>query len=394
MVATVGAAAADASSQAAGADRSTPLSCEYDDYTPPRLGGEWTATFEDGLAADSQARWDGGRIVQVGVGGDCSLFVADGRTAMLPNVTVNGTRGVVTGTVDLGADGQLRFVDAAAGSGPSVTGSPVATATARSPESTVSTASAASTASTASGRAETGTKTVASDPPADGAVTEANATALVIANDGPDFSTTAVVSVGNRSENVSLPSGRFFDVAVQRKSNGTVRVAVWAPDDSWDREWDARFEDAGTAAWRPGLHGRAFLDGIAVGVSEADDAQPGSGSPAGQQDSASPDDEDDEWPGPGTWPGGADPPDEREEPGGDGESGGGSIFAGLLLTVFGALGVKFAYGFALLGEQLDAIGSRRRASEVEPAEWNVALTRIGSGLVALVGLYLLATGLL
>ncbi|MFC7195837.1 hypothetical protein ACFQL4_16380 [Halosimplex aquaticum] len=133
MVATVGAAAADASSQAAGADRSTPLSCEYDDYTPPRLGGEWTATFEDGLAADSQARWDGGRIVQVGVGGDCSLFVADGRTAMLPNVTVNGTRGVVTGTVDLGADGQLRFVDAAAGSGPSVTGSPVATATARSP---------------------------------------------------------------------------------------------------------------------------------------------------------------------------------------------------------------------------------------------------------------------
>ncbi|MFC7195836.1 hypothetical protein ACFQL4_16375 [Halosimplex aquaticum] len=215
----------------------------------------------------------------------------------------------------------------------------------------------------------------------------------MIANDGPDFSTTAVVSVGNRSENVSLPSGRFFDVAVQRKSNGTVRVAVWAPDDSWDREWDARFEDAGTAAWRPGLHGRAFLDGIAVGVSEADDAQPGSDPPPVSRTPRHPTTRTTSGPGRERGPG-ALTPDEREEPGGDGESGGGSIFAGLLLTVFGALGVKFAYGFALLGEQLDAIGSRRRASEVEPAEWNVALTRIGSGLVALVGLYLLATGLL
>ena len=62
--------------------------------------------------------------------------------------------------------------------------------------------------------------------------------------------------------------------------------------------------------------------------------------------------------------------------------------------MFGALNVRFAYGFARFGEQLDAIGSKRRASEVEPAEWKVGLTKVTGVVLALIGVYLIATGLL
>jgi hypothetical protein len=63
-------------------------------------------------------------------------------------------------------------------------------------------------------------------------------------------------------------------------------------------------------------------------------------------------------------------------------------------VVFGAVGAKFARGVARFNEQLDAIGSTTPASEVEPAGWNVALTRLGGVVVAAIGAWMLLTGLL
>ncbi|MUV50843.1 hypothetical protein ELS20_11830 [Haloarcula hispanica] len=44
---------------------------------------------------------------------------------------------------------------------------------------------------------------------------------------------------------------------------------------------------------------------------------------------------------------------------------------------------RYAYGITKFNEQLDAIGSTTRSSEVEPADWNVMLTKlvgaVGSG---------------
>lgn len=47
----------------------------------------------------------------------------------------------------------------------------------------------------------------------------------------------------------------------------------------------------------------------------------------------------------------------------------------LLLLLLGAPNVVFPYGITRLGERLDAVGSTTHWSDVEPAEWNVRLTR-------------------
>lgn len=60
-----------------------------------------------------------------------------------------------------------------------------------------------------------------------------------------------------------------------------------------------------------------------------------------------------------------------------------------LLLAFGIPGAIWPYELAKFGEQLDAIGSKRSWSEVEPAGWNVALTRavgIGMTVVGALGL--------
>ena len=53
---------------------------------------------------------------------------------------------------------------------------------------------------------------------------------------------------------------------------------------------------------------------------------------------------------------------------------------GTLLVGFGLLGAVWPHRVAHFEEQLDAIGSKRSASEVDPAEWKVTLTR-GIGVV-------------
>jgi hypothetical protein len=66
---------------------------------------------------------------------------------------------------------------------------------------------------------------------------------------------------------------------------------------------------------------------------------------------------------------------------------------GPFLVVIGVLSYYFAYPLSRFGEQLDAIGSKTRWSEVEPAEWNVWLTKLMAVGVAVAGLAWFSTAL-
>ena len=59
---------------------------------------------------------------------------------------------------------------------------------------------------------------------------------------------------------------------------------------------------------------------------------------------------------------------------------------GVILVLVGLPGVIWPYRAARLDEVLDAIGSKRSMSEVEPAGWRVMLTRVASILFVLFGL--------
>jgi hypothetical protein len=69
------------------------------------------------------------------------------------------------------------------------------------------------------------------------------------------------------------------------------------------------------------------------------------------------------------------------------------LLAGGALVAIGALLVRHAYAVTKLEEQIDAIGSRRRGP-VEPADWNVALTKGFGAVLAAIGaiVFLLALG--
>jgi len=56
----------------------------------------------------------------------------------------------------------------------------------------------------------------------------------------------------------------------------------------------------------------------------------------------------------------------------------------LLMILLGGVMALRPYDVARFNEQVDAIGSTRRFSDVEPADWNVLLHRISGGLVLLV----------
>jgi len=49
---------------------------------------------------------------------------------------------------------------------------------------------------------------------------------------------------------------------------------------------------------------------------------------------------------------------------------------GVLLLPLGLLQAVWPYKLARFSEQMDSIGSKRRWSEVEPADWKVLLTRV------------------
>ena len=56
--------------------------------------------------------------------------------------------------------------------------------------------------------------------------------------------------------------------------------------------------------------------------------------------------------------------------------------------------VRYARVIAKHEEQLDAIGSRRNATEVEPAAWKISLVFLQMVLFVVFGLYLLVTAAL
>ncbi|PSP22385.1 hypothetical protein BRC61_04855 [Halobacteriales archaeon QH_10_65_19] len=60
---------------------------------------------------------------------------------------------------------------------------------------------------------------------------------------------------------------------------------------------------------------------------------------------------------------------------------------GFLLLAWGVSMAVWPDRLAQLEEQIDAIGSRRSWSEVEPAGWKVALTRIVGVAVSVFGLF-------
>lgn len=316
---------------------STDGACEHDSYTPPSIDFAWNETYTDALDSGSERDWSGGRIVQVGAGGECSLLVDDGRSESLSAATIDGTRGVVTGTVDLGANGSVRFT------------------------------------TTRSNPRETTNGTVESNE-----TTESETSELAISNPGPDYGTNVTLEAGEQSAEVSLSSGRFFQF-VLRQDNGTARMAVWNVDDSWDGEWDLTANNVtADEDWELTLDGRAFLDGIAVGVTETDESRTPTESPTPEETTSG-----DEFFGPGDDPDfdGAD-----AEPDGE-QNTSGRIFVGLLMSVGGAIVFRYARPLTRFGEQIDAIGSTTDPSEVEPAGWNVFLTKAFAALFVLFGLF-------
>lgn len=293
-----------------------------DGYRPPDLDERWTET-----ASAESLNWSAGGPAPVGPLDDCSLRVAAGAVASPTNATVDGARGVVTGVVDLGANGSIALVAV---------------------ENTT---------------AETDTTTTAGT---DGSA----ATELVLANDGTATATTLQVRAGGERTNVTVPNGRFFSLAV-RVTDGEARVAVWDADVPWDGRWDATVSVADRADWRLAVRGPAYVDGLAVGVVDPTDeptTTPG--------DDGGPDDGDDEFDFPTEY-------EDRQEPPNDG--GDGDLFLGFVLLVFGGGSAYFARPLTRFSEQIDAIGSKTRASEVEPAEWNVMLTRVVGVVLAVIG---------
>lgn len=65
---------------------------------------------------------------------------------------------------------------------------------------------------------------------------------------------------------------------------------------------------------------------------------------------------------------------------------------GLFLVAFGLVGAVLPRATAGAGEILDARYSRSDPSEIEPAEWNVRLTRLVGIATILYGLFLVVGG--
>lgn len=173
---------------------------------------------------------------------------------------------------------------------------------------------------------------------------------------------------------LSTRSGRFFEFRLRWHPNGT----VWLTLDSISSTAPAvREVDLDTATTPDQYHveltADAYLDRIGVVRPTSDETAPEDGG--------------DEYPGSGAQPGSnydARPPADDS----DGTDGSGGI--GFIMLLFGLPGALAPYKVARFGEQLDAIGSKTRSRDVEPADWNVLLTRVvGIGMTLVGVLFLL-----
>ena len=159
---------------------------------------------------------------------------------------------------------------------------------------------------------------------------------------------------------LSTDTGRFFDVRLEWQPTEPVRLTL----DSVDAKAAATEVVEVNTTTRPGYYhvqlvGEAYLDEIGIvapaGGLDGTDGDAGFGGPPDRYDRDTEVENDDE------------------------SNGQGGV--GFFLLVFGLPAALRPYAMARFGEQIDAIGSTTRSSEVEPANWNVLLTRmIGLGM--------------
>ena len=71
----------------------------------------------------------------------------------------------------------------------------------------------------------------------------------------------------------------------------------------------------------------------------------------------------------------------------------GGLFLSLLILGWGIVAFRWPYETARHGERWDAIGSKRRRSAIEPAEWKVKLTRISGAVSTGIGVLLVLLSL-
>jgi len=62
------------------------------------------------------------------------------------------------------------------------------------------------------------------------------------------------------------------------------------------------------------------------------------------------------------------------------------LLLGGALIVLGLFGIRYAHQITRFGEQIDAIGSKRQLSDIEPAEWSVSIARVLGFIVILTGI--------
>lgn len=68
------------------------------------------------------------------------------------------------------------------------------------------------------------------------------------------------------------------------------------------------------------------------------------------------------------------------------------LITGGAIALLGVVATAFAYEAALLSERLDAVGSKTRLEDVEPAVWKVQFTRFSGVVVALFGVWRILRG--
>ncbi|WP_188852513.1 hypothetical protein [Haloarcula argentinensis] len=324
--------------------------CSVQDERPELPDTDSEYHYLDGLRATSTANWTTGETLRIGADGDCSLGVRANDTATLTATTVNTSQGTVTGVVDVGRGGAFRVVERPDGN------------------------TTASVSIRNVGREN---------------------------NDRVDIVSTNESGAVVTSERVTAPTGRFFVVEIQWYPNETAQVALWDTDrQRQQRVTRTVSTSVQNTSWQVQLDGRAYLDEIAVGshntepadTGEADngeadteDSEQSAATPVQTTASAA---QSDETGTPETFSYNVGPEDGESE---DTQSG---LFLGPLIAIGGALMYRYAYGITKFNEQLDAIGSTTRSGEVEPADWNVMLTRVVGAAGSIFGLIWFLTAVL
>jgi hypothetical protein len=294
--------------------------------------------FEDGRLE----QWTDGSIRRFGAYGDCTLSIRDG-TTRLTGTQLDASTGALRATIDLGRGGAF-VLSPDDGSDVSIAVENVGY--------------------------------------------ENNDTVRVVTTD----------ATGSSDQfQLTAPSGRFFDLRLQFTAEDTARLAlseigVGYPDET---DWEPIELSPQNESWTITLESRAYLDEIAVGDRDVDDTEERS-EPATDGEESTDGFSGDQFDGSDDDPSGIDTPTNfpnSQTHDGSGRRSAVGLFFGPLLAVWGAAMSKYAYEFSKFGEQLDAIGSSTSANEVEPAGWNVALTRIFGILLSIGGVLWFLDGL-